>query len=68
MFDALTAAGVAVDLHLYAGHTHEFCALPSMLPQVQSIAASFLHRHLVDPEFYRNENLTLNNFARAQAR
>ncbi len=68
MFDALTAAGVAVDLHLFAGHTHEFCALPSMLPQVQSIAASFLHRHLVDPEFYRNENLTLNNFARAQAR
>ena len=68
MFDALTTAGVAVDLHLFAGHTHEFCALPSMLPQVQSIAASFLQRHLVNPEFYRNENLTLNNFARAQAR
>jgi acetyl esterase/lipase len=68
MFDALTAAGVAVDLHLFAGHTHEFCALPSMLPQVQSTVASFLERHLVDPEFYRNENLTLNNFARAQAR
>jgi acetyl esterase/lipase len=66
MFDALTTAGIAVDLHLFAGHTHEFCALPSMLPQVQSTAASFLQRHLVDPEFYRNENLTLNNFARAQ--
>jgi hypothetical protein len=39
-----------------------------MLPQVQSTVASFLERHLVDPEFYRNENLTLNNFARAQAR
>jgi acetyl esterase/lipase len=66
MFDALSAAGLTVDLHLFAGHTHEFCELPSMLPQVQSIAASFLHRHLVDPEFYRNENLTLNKFASSQ--
>jgi acetyl esterase/lipase len=68
MFDALSAAGVAVDLHLFAGHTHEFCELPSMLPHVQSIAASFLHRHLVDPEFYRNENLTLSKFASSRPR
>jgi acetyl esterase/lipase len=67
MFDALTAAGVAADLNLFAGHTHEFCALPSMLPQVQATAALFIQRQLVDPEYYRNENLTLNNFARAQA-
>jgi hypothetical protein len=68
MFDALTAAGVAVDLHLFAGHTHEFCELPSMLQQVQLIAASFLDRHLVDPEFYRIENLTLSRFASSQPR
>lgn len=64
MFDRLRAAGAAVDLHLLAGHTHEFSALPSMLPHVQGIAASFLERHVVDPDYYIQENLTLNNFAR----
>lgn len=63
MFDRLAAAGVAADLHLFAGHTHEFTQLPSMLPHVQSIAASFLDRHVAEPDFHVQENLALNPFA-----
>lgn len=63
MADRLAAAGVAVDLHLFAGHTHEFSRLPSMLPQVQSLAASFLDRHVAEPDFHVEENLALNPFA-----
>jgi acetyl esterase/lipase len=63
MADRLAAAGVAVDLHLFAGHTHEFSRLPSMLPHVQSIAASFLDRHVAEPDFHVQENLALNPFA-----
>lgn len=61
--DRLGAVGVAVDLHLFAGHTHEFSRLPSMLAHVQGIAASFLDRHVVDPDFHVQENLNLNPFA-----
>lgn len=64
LFEALVAAGNAVDLHLYHGHTHEFAALPSMLEPVQSEIALFLDRSVVKPDFYANENLTLNMFAR----
>ncbi len=63
VFDRLRTAGVAADLHLFAGHTHEFSALPSMLGHVQGIAASFLERHVVDREFHVQENLALNPFA-----
>lgn len=66
MFERLLAAGVAADLHLFAGHTHEFSQLPSVLPHVQSIAASFLDRHVVDPDFHVQENLALNPFARGR--
>src|SRR5262249_5784465 len=50
LFDRLRAAGVATDLHLFAGHTHEFSALPSMVPHVQGLAASFFERHVVNPD------------------
>lgn len=63
VFDALTAAGVPVDLHLFSGQTHAFSSLPSMVPQVQAIAAAFLDRHVVDPDAYANENRKLNPFA-----
>ncbi len=65
LFDALTANGTKVDLHLYHGHTHEFSALPSMLEPVQAEVALFLDRAMTDPEFYQRENLKLNMFARA---
>lgn len=63
LFERLSEVGTSVDMHLFAGHTHAFASLPSMLVQVQAIAASFLERHVVDPHFYIEENLRLNRFA-----
>jgi acetyl esterase/lipase len=63
MFNALHEKGVAVELHLYPHHTHEFVRLPSMLCTVQSEIALFLKRFVVDPEKYAAENITLNMFA-----
>jgi acetyl esterase/lipase len=64
MFDALAAASVKADLHVYHDHTHEFARLPSMLGPVQDEIALFLRRAVVDPAHYAEENLTLNPFAR----
>jgi acetyl esterase/lipase len=64
LFHALLAAKAEVDLHLYHGHLHEFTRLPSMLEPVQAEVALFLKRAMVDPEGAREENLTLNPFAR----
>jgi acetyl esterase/lipase len=64
LFDALVAADVDVDLHLYHGHAHEFAALPSMLEPVQAEVACFLRRSVVDPDGHREENLRCNPFAR----
>ena len=64
LFQALDAAGVPVDLHIYHGHTHEFTRLPSMLAPVQAEVALFLKRAMVDPEGYALENRELNPFAR----
>lgn len=63
MFEKLQEKGVAVELHLYPGHTHEFVRLPSMLASVQAEIALFLKRTVVDPEQYIQENLALNMFA-----
>ena len=56
--------GVAVELHLYPHHTHEFVRLPSMMAPVMAEIALFLKRTLVDPEKYVKENRELNMFAR----
>ncbi len=64
LFDVLVANGRAVDLHFYHGHTHEFAALPSMLEPVQNEIALFLDRSVVKPNYYAEENLRLNMFAR----
>ncbi len=63
LFNRLMAAGVAVDLHLFAGQTHEFSELPRMLPVVQSAVAAFLDRAMIDPAGYQADNLRLNRFA-----
>lgn len=63
LFDRLRQSGTAVDLHLMSNQTHAFAMLPSVIPQVQAIAAAFLDKHLVDPQFYVRENLELNQFA-----
>jgi acetyl esterase/lipase len=64
LFEAVTAAGSKAELHLYHDHMHEFAALPSMTAAVQAEIGLFLNRAVVDPEFYRQENLALNPFAR----
>lgn len=64
MFERLREKGVAAEIHLYPGHTHEFARLPSMLATVQAEIALFLRRTVADPERYIQENLTLNRFAR----
>jgi acetyl esterase/lipase len=63
LFEALAGVGSKVELHLYHGHTHEFAALPSMTEPVQAEIALFLDRAVVDPDYYRDENLRLNKFA-----
>lgn len=64
LFEAIGRAGAKAELHLYHDHMHEFAALPSMTAAVQAEIGLFLNRAVVDPEFYRQENLTLNPFAR----
>jgi dipeptidyl aminopeptidase/acylaminoacyl peptidase len=64
LFDLLSDRGVAVELHLYPGHTHEFVRLPSMMAPVMGEIALFLKRTVVDPEKYVQENQELNMFAR----
>lgn len=49
MYDALRAASVPVELHMYADLPHGFARLPSMLELVQAEAANFLLRHVVAP-------------------
>ncbi len=64
MFDALYDHGVAAELHLFPGHTHEFVRLPSMIAPVMAEIALFLKRTVVNPEKYIEENRELNMFAR----
>lgn len=64
MHTELERYGVPVEMHLYPGHTHEFARLPSMLAATQMEIVLFLHRMVVDPEKYHNENLELNRFAK----
>jgi acetyl esterase/lipase len=64
MFEALTAAGVKVELHIYAGHTHEFADAPYMMEAMAAEVANFLHRIVIDPAGARQEDLKHNPFAR----
>lgn len=63
MFDALIAAGVKAELHIYSAHTHEFADAPYMLEPVEAEAALFIRRHLIDPEWARRQDLKHNVFA-----
>lgn len=67
MFDLLTEKGVAVELHLYPRHTHEFVRLASMTAPVMREIALFLKRTVVNPEKYARENRELNMFAGREA-
>lgn len=50
MYEALSAAGVTVDLRLYGGLPHGFDALPGMSKVVTEDAVQFLNRVMVEPE------------------
>ncbi len=63
MFDALSAAGVKAELHIYAGHTHEFAEAPYMMEDVALEVTNFLHRLVVDPAGARIDDLKYNPFA-----
>ncbi len=61
--EVLTAVGTPVDLHFYHSQNHEFSALPSLLAPIHAEVAHFLDRTVVDPAFYREEDLRLNMFS-----
>lgn len=63
MFDALMAAGVNTELHLYAGHTHESADAPYMMKTVAGEVANFLYRTVIDPAGAQDEDLRYNPFA-----
>jgi len=60
MYEALMNAGVKTELHIYAGHTHEFAVAPYMLQPVHDEIALFLQRIVVDPEGARQDDLAHN--------
>lgn len=64
MFDALIDAGVKAELHIYAGHTHEFADAPYMMELVAAEVSNFLERMVVDPDGARQQDLAHNSFAR----
>ena len=63
MFEALVAAGVKTELHIYAGHTHEFAEAPYMMELMAAEVANFLRRVVIDPEGARRMDLQHNPFA-----
>ena len=62
LFARFTAMSVPVDLQLLQGQTHEFAALPRLLPSVQATIAAFLERVMVDPDGFESDNVRLNPF------
>ena|SRR5437660_704468 len=50
MYEALVAAGVPVELHMYAGQPHGFVASPEFEDLCASENANFLNRFLAAPE------------------
>lgn len=60
MHDALAAAGVPAELHLYAGQIHEFDAGATLCTLAQHEAAVFVERHLLDPQRFDAEQAADN--------
>ena len=67
MFDALRAARVPADLHLFHGHTHGFAGLPSTRSAIVHEVAFFLDRTLINPDKHRAEIERFSPFARRGA-
>jgi acetyl esterase/lipase len=55
MYEALSAAGAHVEMHMYAGLPHGFARVPSLQDDIQAEIGSFLDRTMVAPERLRAE-------------
>jgi acetyl esterase/lipase len=60
LFEALRAAGVTAELHILADSLHEFDAAPSLLEPAVAATESFLHRLVLDPSGFAEEEATHN--------
>jgi acetyl esterase/lipase len=70
LFDTLQSAGVAAELHLFAGVGHAFEGTPSLFEPCAALTESFLQRIIFDPAGFAEEEATHNPIAammRAQA-
>jgi acetyl esterase/lipase len=63
LYDALQAAGVIAELHIMADCLHEFDASPSLLTPAVAATESFLHRLIIDPQGFTEEEATHNPLA-----
>jgi acetyl esterase/lipase len=63
LFEALQAAGVTAELHILANCLHEFDAAPSLLEPAVATTESFLHRLVLDPSGFAEEEATHNPLA-----
>ncbi|ORW24365.1 alpha/beta hydrolase [Mycobacterium palustre] len=63
LFEALRAAGVTAELHILADSLHEFDATPSLLEPAVAVMESFLHRIVLDPAGFAEEEATHNPLA-----
>jgi acetyl esterase/lipase len=63
LFEALQAAGVTAELHILADCLHEFDAVPSLLEPAVATTESFLHRLVLDPSGFAEEEATHNPLA-----
>jgi acetyl esterase/lipase len=63
LFEALRAAGVVAELHILANTLHEFDATPSLLEPAVAATESFLHRLVLDPSGFAEEETTHNPLA-----
>jgi acetyl esterase/lipase len=55
MYEALSAAGAQVELHMYTALPHGFARVPSLQDRIQAEIASFLDRTMVAPDRLRGE-------------
>jgi acetyl esterase/lipase len=55
MYEALSAAGAHVEMHMYTDLPHGFARVPSLQDGIQAEIASFLERTMVAPERLRGE-------------
>jgi acetyl esterase/lipase len=63
LYGALTRAGAPAELHIYAGHHHEFSGEPSMVARVIDEVDLFLRRMVVEPARFADETASQNMFA-----